>query len=411
MPLFYAGDELGSVKSVRYSRDPENKQWKAESSVLVGDASAGRAKAIQKLAMHADEQNTLLAAFRADGSSSVLKLDAESSSASESSQWRESRLKDGQKFVGAAFTQTGTYSSTSNGALRLTKFTEDYTVPSHELAVLPMRLAEWRLSSNEETFAYAGDEVELSVWNTERAFSKEKPAPAESESKKRKRAEQLLPGEIWRAKNVSNDELNLRVPVRNTCLAYLQPAPNASQQHILVGTQLGDVRRYDTRAARRPVSNFKCIAKVGGIGAVENGTHEHQVFVSDHGCNLFALDLRNGQVSYGYKGLAGAVTALAPAPALLVSAAEDRFLRLHSTFAPPPRVGAQQEHKGEVLDKLYMKVTPTVVLWDGKPDAAAEAGEKREGDSEDEDEEDVWDQMEDVDSEDEGAKRKKSKSK
>lgn len=70
-----------------------------------------------------------------------------------------------------------------------------------------MRLMEWRLAPNEETFAYAGDEVELSVWNTEQVFSKqtEKPsAESDAQSKKRKR-EQLLPGEIWRAKNVSID--------------------------------------------------------------------------------------------------------------------------------------------------------------------------------------------------------------
>ena len=70
-----------------------------------------------------------------------------------------------------------------------------------------MRLAEWRLASNEETFAYAGDEVELSVWDTERAFSGETKKPegdGEPQAKKRKRNEQLLPGEVWRAKNVSN---------------------------------------------------------------------------------------------------------------------------------------------------------------------------------------------------------------
>lgn len=77
---------------------------------------------------------------------------------------------------------------------------------------------------------------------------------------------------------MSNDELNLRVPVRNTCLTYLQPSSNAAQQHLLVGTQLGDIRRYDTRAARRPVSNFKGVAKVGGIGVVENGTYEQYVY-------------------------------------------------------------------------------------------------------------------------------------
>lgn len=70
-----------------------------------------------------------------------------------------------------------------------------------------MRLAEWRLASNDETFAYAGDEVELSVWNTEYAFSSDSKTPSEgdseAQSKKRKRSEQLLHGEVWRAKNVS----------------------------------------------------------------------------------------------------------------------------------------------------------------------------------------------------------------
>lgn len=69
-----------------------------------------------------------------------------------------------------------------------------------------MRLAEWRLSPDEKTFAYAGDEVELSIWDTEKAFSaKQSPqenASVNEGSKKRKRNDQLLPGEIWRAKNV-----------------------------------------------------------------------------------------------------------------------------------------------------------------------------------------------------------------
>ena len=76
-----------------------------------------------------------------------------------------------------------------------------------------MRLTEWRLAPNEETFAYAGDEVELSVWNTERAFSEgvRKPDDGEAQSKKRKRSEQLLPGELWRAKNVRTPRTPLPV--------------------------------------------------------------------------------------------------------------------------------------------------------------------------------------------------------
>ena len=41
-----------------------------------------------------------------------------------------------------------------------------------------------------------------------------------------------------------NDSLNSCQPVRNTALTYLKTSDNAAQQHILVGTQLGDVRRY-----------------------------------------------------------------------------------------------------------------------------------------------------------------------
>jgi ribosome biogenesis protein NSA1 len=79
------------------------------------------------------------------------------------------------------------------------------TSPNNEgeplLASLPTRLHDWRLSSNEETFAYGGEEVDLSVWNTEMAFLPR----SETEgivSRKRKRNDMLMPGEVWRAKNV-----------------------------------------------------------------------------------------------------------------------------------------------------------------------------------------------------------------
>lgn len=90
----------------------------------------------------------------------------------------------------------------------------------------------------------------------------------------------------------------------------------------------------------------------------------------------------------------------------MASAAQDRFVRLHSTFAPPSEVGQQQEHKGDVLDKHYMKVTPTVVVWDGRTDildvVAVDEGA--------EDEDNVWDAMDtaaDSDSDDEGKPRRR----
>ena len=103
------------------------------------------------------------------------------------------------------------YSCTSNGALRITKLAVADSEPSSSTTGLPMRLCEWRLSPDTHTFAYGGEEVELSLWDTEKAFS-ENPAtirPSSIDSKKRKRGDQLLPGELWRAKNVSLQALVL----------------------------------------------------------------------------------------------------------------------------------------------------------------------------------------------------------
>ena len=96
----------------------------------------------------------------------------------------------------------GIYSCTSNGALRLTTLGTDDVPMSHRLAALPTRLCDWRISSSQETFSYGGDEVELSVWNTEQAFTHSAGESSITEMKKRKRGVTLFPGEVWRAKNV-----------------------------------------------------------------------------------------------------------------------------------------------------------------------------------------------------------------
>jgi ribosome biogenesis protein NSA1 len=60
MPRFYAGDDLGTIKSISYSHDAETKQWKAETCILSDDALTGKAKAIQKLALHRDQEENAL---------------------------------------------------------------------------------------------------------------------------------------------------------------------------------------------------------------------------------------------------------------------------------------------------------------------------------------------------------------
>lgn len=54
MLQYFTGDELGSLKSVKYSREGEAKEWKATSITLASEASTGRVRAVQKLAVRTD---------------------------------------------------------------------------------------------------------------------------------------------------------------------------------------------------------------------------------------------------------------------------------------------------------------------------------------------------------------------
>lgn len=102
----------------------------------------------------------------------------------------------------------GVYTCTTSGHLRLTPRPTEETVQTFHKASLPMRLCDFHLSANQKSFAYGGDEVDLSVWDAEAAFASSSASlntaePSETKKRKKPSSNDLLPGEIWRAKNVS----------------------------------------------------------------------------------------------------------------------------------------------------------------------------------------------------------------
>ncbi|PPR06659.1 hypothetical protein CVT26_001201 [Gymnopilus dilepis] len=394
MSRFLLGDELGNIKALRYSPDS------SESSKTVKNIyhPEGPSNAVQRLSTSSSSSETTkkLAAALANGTcfTSTLKDD---DTLELKTEWKETRFVASDKFIGMSINKkSSVYTCTSGGMLRRTPISEatseDPSSGSNSSAgLVPSRLCDWRLSESGETFAYGGDEVDLSVWDTERAFQpQEKGSTNDStaSSKKRKRND-LFPAEIWRARNLSNDGLNLRQPIRITALTYLSSG-SSSGNDLMAGTQFGDIRRYDTRAARRPVSNWKGVGKVGGIKTLEKGLSEHELFVSDGGTSLSSIDLRTGGILYSYKGISGAVLSTAQSPNLLVSVAFDRYARVHSTVAPPKEPKANQDKRGDVLEKTYLTTIPTVVVWDKR--LATQPAEEAPAEEDD----DVWENMEHV---------------
>ncbi|KAI6039029.1 hypothetical protein EDC04DRAFT_2879742 [Pisolithus marmoratus] len=370
MPRFLVGDELGSIKSVTYDAKAHSDS-KIQLKTLYDGTGSGRTRGIQRLAVNDRRDDTLmLASAHADGSLCLSSL-TNDDQLQQLHQWKESRIKSEQTFIGLVTSQSTVFSCTSNGALRLSTLGEEAGSPTHRLAALPSRLADCRLGCDKETFAYGGDEVELSVWNTERAFQPSSPSEdashiSPSNTKKRKRVnDTLFPGEIWRAKNVPNDFLGLRQPVHNTCLTYISPTSSNG---------------------RRPVSDFRSVGKIGGVRTIERGFSEHEAFVSDQGSSLSALDLRNGGILYSYKGISGAVTSVSPSPSFLASAALDRYTRIHSTSPPLAEVGKRADERGTTLGKVYMTTLPTVVVWDQQEEMGVDG----------EEDENIWETMKHV---------------
>ena len=230
----------------------------------------------------------------------------------------------------------GVFTCTSIGHFRLTRLESNEAAT----AALPVRLRDLKMSCSGGNFAYGGDEVDLSVWNTERALSGPSVSSlsdtAQAGQKRKKSRPALLYGEVWRSKNVStvlynicqpsltlcgqvaNDHLSLRHPVNIASLAFLSEG-QGNHHHLAIGNELGSVRRYDTRASKQPVADWLGISKVGGVRRIEKGSREQYVsrffhaqvviekgyselFAADSTTNLLCLDLRNGRVLYGYQG-------------------------------------------------------------------------------------------------------------
>lgn len=131
------------------------------------------------------------------------------------------------------------------------------------------------------------------------------PAPAKETEKKAggpdaryKSKDILANGQIFKAKNVKNDHLDLRVPVWNTDVQFLNQYDTS---RIAVGTRNHQIRVYDIKSgARRPAVD----AEVGEmpVVAMVNGKDGSEIVFSDTVTNVYSVDTLTGAIIGQYKG-------------------------------------------------------------------------------------------------------------
>nr|XP_019569523.1 PREDICTED: WD repeat-containing protein 74 [Rhinolophus sinicus] len=163
---------------------------------------------------------------------------------------------------------------------------------------------------------------------------------------------------VFRAKNVRNDWLDLRVPIWDQDIQFLPES-----QKLVTCTGYHQVRVYDPASPqRRPVleatyGEYPLTAMTltpGGNSVIVGNTHGQ----------LAEIDLRQGRLLGCLKGLAGSVRGLQchPSKPLLASCGLDRILRVHRIRNP-----RGLEHKVYLKSQLNCLLLSGRDNWEDEP--------------------------------------------
>ncbi|KAG9066394.1 WD repeat-containing protein 74 [Linnemannia hyalina] len=427
---FYTGDEQGLVKVVTITEPVVVKPKRVRRNQPTPEALPNpvptvetwgipdREKAIQLLCWDSEKKH--LAVARKNGL--VQLLDPKDGTVT--TEFKHTLGKEGKidtVFVGLFASSESVITCTSTGRLVVQSIADHSKTTVLEVGKDICRM---RVHPREHHIvATGGKEQELTLWdlkalikdpaaeeetpepatkkgkkNSKKAAPAPTPAPAKGEPEVRYKSKDILAnGQIFKAKNVKNDYLDLRVPVWNTDLQFLNQYDTS---RIAVGTRHHQIRVYDVKSgARRPAVD----AEVGEmpVVAMANGKDGSEIIFSDTVTNVYSVDTLTGAIIGQYKGFTGVATALATfnpfendSAAHLVTVAMDRCLRVH-----------EMTKTRKLLHKVYLKQRMTAVVVgeytpaeiaedeeDGVVSSKKKRAEGGEGDD-DENDDDLWESM------------------
>uniref|UniRef100_A0A060T9A9 Ribosome biogenesis protein NSA1 n=1 Tax=Blastobotrys adeninivorans TaxID=409370 RepID=A0A060T9A9_BLAAD len=134
---------------------------------------------------------------------------------------------------------------------------------------------------------------------------------------------------VFKAKNVKNDRLNMRVPVWITNIAFL------SDSKLITSTHYGQLRLYDITKARRPAISAKVSDRE--IKAMAMAAAEGSVIVTDNHSNVSKYSIDNFEPKGKYHGSTGAAQDVHASQGGYVAAAGlDRYLRVYDLNTREP---------------------------------------------------------------------------
>ncbi|XP_074661055.1 WD repeat-containing protein 74-like isoform X2 [Tubulanus polymorphus] len=246
---------------------------------------------------------------------------------------------------------------TENGPLQLQNNTGDKKL---EITVGENIWCMQQNSSTPNHIATGGKENDLKIWDLEKP---EQP--------------------IFRAKNVRDDWLCLRVPI---WVMGAQFIPDSEK--IVTSTGHHQVRVYDpSTPRRRPVIDMQYDEYP--LTAMSLTSNSNQIVVGNTQGSMALLDIRQGKMVHKFKGFAGGIRCIKCHPTLpyIASCGLDRFLRIH------------EMNSKKLIRKIYLKSRLNSMVmksdnWDEKEDETSKSTDDDEEAEDDIDDEKLWDNME-----------------
>lgn len=239
---------------------------------------------------------------------------------------------------------------------------------------------------NVEYFAYGGKETDLRVVKL----------PSLEKTKKRKNQPEV----IFKAKNLSNSRLELRVPIHIKKILFDQ---TSSPDHLKIYTftQWGDMTFYDSALGRKPRSSVLVLPKKASI--INAIWLDSNLVLCDNTGVVVKVDPSTGSLMSKFKGHIGTTHALDNFQnSILATTGSDRYVR------------AYDNETRECIIKVFVGTQSNAIAiiediesWKGKRQhkhtsgvsgeermSGAGNGEKREEEEESSDEEELWNKLE-----------------
>jgi ribosome biogenesis protein NSA1 len=301
-----------------------------------------KAKAIHCMAQ--DQKNLLVC--RENGQLDIIDMDSLNVT------YTKVLFEEKTKFIGCFLVGGVIITCTDKGIVHYIHWSKDTKeLPEKSVDLKQVDLCRMRVHpSHPHIFATGGNERELCLWDI-----RKDPEP------------------IWKAKNVPNDHLDLRVKVWVTDIQFLDQDYN----RIVIVSGHHHVRFYDTSVKKRPIQSFT----VGEYPLKSVAIYQNEVLISDTVGKVTAINQKTGAVAGSFKGIAGAVSQIGCFQDQVIMVGLDRHLRIFEAKGNRKelkKVYLKHRLLCFVIDEEYEEVQESQDVWDSIPEIQDERPTKKQ---------------------------------